>query len=122
MATINGFDVESGCIIDGHNGQYGPDRLADIAESWGWEPVDENDPRYWRTVAEARHDVLAADIDNGIDASASHNAEVDAWEQHHWTTELLEQWVNDNAVDVMFAWVDGEGFLIDPADTDWMDW
>lgn len=51
---VNSHAAEPGCYIAGHWGQYGPDRIADVAESFGWEPGRHvrDDPRRLRRVAE----------------------------------------------------------------------
>ena len=52
-AECNGQPVETGCHIDGRWGQYGPDRLADIADTFGWSPdKPTDDPRITRVFAE----------------------------------------------------------------------
>lgn len=50
---VNGHAAQPGCYIAGHWGQYGPDRVADVAESFGWEAGHvRDDPRRLRRVAE----------------------------------------------------------------------
>lgn len=92
-STINGHAVKQGCIIDGHWGQYGPDRLADVAEEFGWQPAEQHDdPR-----------AIRANIDEQIAGFT--------WDQHYWAAEDIEDWLNDNAENCVVAWEDGECFI-----------
>lgn len=109
MPTINGVDVPFGCIIDSHWGQYVPDRLAEIAESsWGLQLDHDHDPRYWRGVA---------------DSTDSPDEQCNAWDAYYWAADALEQLINDRADGVAFVWFDGDGFIVDPDDTEgWSEW
>jgi len=87
MPIVNGHQVETGCYVEGSWGQYGPDRLADRAENFGWTPADiMDDPRYWR---------VAADDENASELTASL-----AWERHSETADAIEQWLNDHTASV----------------------
>lgn len=109
MPIVNGHPAETGCYVNGHWGQYGPDRLADQAEAFGWcadgESEDypnegyQNDPRYWRRVAD-RH------------ARHGDDREVDAWQAHSEAADAIERWLNDRTEDgYVWHWHDGEFFL-----------
>ena len=110
MTTItlaNGRDVDTGCWIDGHHGQYGPDRLADIAE----DVLDvklgcRDDPRVLRKLAEL------ADGRRQL-----HNW----WDAFDWAADRLEERLNDATPaqpqpdgtdrNYYWHWHDGEFFL-----------
>ena len=108
MPIINGHSVETGCYIDGHWGQYGTDRLADIAEGFGWKafhPTD--DPREMRRVAEADPQITASWTEW-------------YWEQHHAGGDAIEEWLNvatsnhdadGSQPGYIWHWYNGEFFL-----------
>lgn len=112
-AVVNGHEAPPGCYIDGHWGQYGPDRLADIAEGFGWHATDpSNDPRYWRSVAVWLYD-------NGYGVS---DAEPAAWERLHEAADRIEAWLNEHTEgDFVWSWEDGEFFLM-PYNDDGLIW
>lgn len=91
MPIVNGHQAETGCYVDGHWGQYGPDRLAEQAEAFGWPSTEDDDPRWWRTVAQALDDGLPPPegTPDGIDAAG-------AWERHSESADDIERWLNDN--------------------------
>lgn len=43
ITLLNGTEVDSGCLIDGHWGQYATDRLVQLALDCGWEPMTRRD-------------------------------------------------------------------------------
>jgi hypothetical protein len=99
IVDVNGHAVEPGCWVDGHWGQYGPDRLAEIADGLGWLPQSlEDDPRGLRVIADALSD-----------AGYDHNY----WERHIEAADGIETWLNDHtATDgYSWGWYDGEFYL-----------
>lgn len=85
MTKVNGHEAEHGCYIDGHWGQYGPDRLAEVAEGFGWStslsPVD--DPRVIRKVAD------------DVEAMGYADAALAIWEWRTDAADAIEEWLND---------------------------
>jgi hypothetical protein len=99
---INGHNIEPGCYVDGHWGQYGTDRLADIAESYGWTPESPfDDPRFLRKEAEA---------------AETHDGAFDLWDMYHDADDFLVEWLNDHTIDGLWGWDDGELYLRTPED------
>ena len=99
---INGHEVSAGCIIDGHWGQYGPDRLAEIAYGLGWRAdCTSADPRLCRNIADMFAEL--GDTDR----------EVEWWQCHYDSFERVESWLNDHAEGCRIEWVDGECFIVD---------
>lgn len=110
-AIVNGHPVEPGCYIDGHWGQYSPDRLAEIAEGFGWSPdKPTDDPRVIRAFADQ--------LDEYRD--------LPLWEWHSESADDIETWLNDHTVsgwlpgadggtrdrtNFVWHWHDGEFFL-----------
>ena len=101
---INGHEVEAGCLIDGHWGQYAIDRMADIAEDLGAYETDlgvcVDDPRWWRSWT-TRHAEL------GMLERINYD-----WDQHAEAGERVERWLNDHAEGCRVEWVDGECFIV----------
>lgn len=100
IVTINGIDCESGCWVDGHWGQYGPDHLADKIDGLiDIEPLD--DPRVLREIAVT------------TDAMGYHDAAIAWWEIRSDATNKLTERLNDVTPDGwIWDWVDGEFFLM----------
>lgn len=94
---VNGQPADPGCYIDGHWGQYGVDRVADVAEQFGLKVSIFEDPREWRKVAE------------GEEPSAW--SPEYAWDRHVETSDTLEQHLNDATEGGYWTWEDGEFFL-----------
>lgn len=115
--TINGHeDVEPGCYIAGHHGQYGLDMLGDVVEQFGYEfePDDEDDPRYWRRASEAETADEAAIVSNGAGRIGNHlAAPEECMERQVWAADKLEEWLNEHTTDGSWTWEDGELFLLD---------
>lgn len=60
---VNNVATPTGCYVDGHWGQYGPDHLADRATEFDWEPAEwHDDPRVIRKV-ERYFEVASITID-----------------------------------------------------------
>jgi hypothetical protein len=94
---LNGHNIEPGCYVDGHWGQYGTDRLAEIAEGHGWTPESPyKNPRFLRAEAEK------CDEDN---------VQHDLWEMFHEADDAIIDWLNDHTIDGVWGWDDGELFL-----------
>lgn len=91
---VNGQPAELGCYVDGHWGQYGPDRLAEQAEAFGWPGVgSDDDPRYIR-------DLWGDDDPRG------------KWECYAEAADRIEQWLNNvTTPGHIWHWHDGEFFL-----------
>jgi len=103
-ATINGQPVILGCHIDGHWGQYAVDRLADIAEVFGWQPAStDDDPRALRQFAETADE-----------CNKSHSF----WEQYTCAADDILDWLNDRAEGCVVMWEDGELFIDETTDDD----
>lgn len=106
-ATVNGHPADPGCYVDGHCGQYAPDRLADVAESFGWRPFDvvDDDPRTLRRIADTLERVDGAD--------AHHDPVwLTLWERHTETADAILDWLNHHTPGLwLWDWQDGEIFL-----------
>ena len=101
MPTVNTHPVEPGCYIAGHWGQYGPDRLADIAEDFGWEPGKwSDDPRAIR------------DVIDTLELWGHDDAVPSLWELHVDAADDIETWLNDRTPGHHYwMWHDGEFYL-----------
>jgi hypothetical protein len=110
---VNGHEAEPGCFIAGHHGQYGIDMLADVAEQFGIELNDDDDPRFWRRAAEAETAEDAAVISNGPGRIGSHLARPDeCWDRHHEAGDKIEELLNERTEGGYWTWTDGEFFLV----------
>jgi len=104
MVSVNGHETETGCYVDGHWGQYGPDRVEEIAENFGYELTDDDNCAHWRIVADS-----ADDADN-------HDKAYGAWEAHMECADAAEEWLNEHTEDgYSWGWNDGEFFLMPDA-------
>lgn len=126
----NGDAGEPGCWIDGWWGQYGPDRVIQIAAEQGWEPANDMD----RLVAEyayARLECIGTGSgaeDLALEALRVARGELpegridDDWEFMEWLIELsveCEEYLNGiiavdaetGEVPYRFGWYDGEFHL-----------
>lgn len=98
--VVNDTPAIPGCWIDGHWGQYGPDRMAEIASSFGrvpWEPID--DVRVCRRLAE-------------LADSRDQRCTWIFWEYFHGADDRTLEWLNDNTTNGFWSWHDGELFLV----------
>jgi hypothetical protein len=94
---VNNIDANPGCYAEGHRGQYGIDRIAEICEEFDI-PFDwTDDPRYWRRVAEG---------EQPSDVSPEN-----ARDRHVWAGERLEELLNEHTEGGYWSWEDGEFFL-----------
>jgi len=97
---VNGQEAEPGCYIDGHWGQYGMDRVADVAEQFDIGlPAD---PRHWRCVLD--------DPESYKDENAEMTTE-SIFEQIIYTSELCVDRLNEVTEGGYWTWEDGEFFL-----------
>lgn len=94
---VNGQDANPGCYAEGHRGQYGIDRIAEICEEFGIEIRWTDDPRYWRRIADGEE-------------PSTVTPEV-AWDYHVQAGDTLEQLLNDHTVGGVWSWEGGEFFL-----------
>lgn len=99
---VNRMHAEPGCYIEGSHGQYGIDRLADVAEQFGLEIDPPNDPRVWRVTAEED------DADSG------------AWERHVEAGDNIESRLNDVTAGGYWTWEDGEFYLVQTEVERWL--
>jgi hypothetical protein len=105
---VNGHAVEPGCWVEGHWGQYGPDHLADQAETLGWHrESNRDDPRWWRMIADALNEGI---VPNGCPPGTDVGR---AWDQHVVSADAIEQWLNDHTETEGYSWgwYDGEFYL-----------
>lgn len=108
---VNGEPAEPGCYIDGHWGQYGPDRLAELCELYGLDVTDDIDPRRWRFLAESDDpDDITYEVIPGLRTRPI--SQDDAWERHSESADTLENMLNDVTEGGYWSWEDGEFFLV----------
>jgi len=112
MVTCNGEEVDPGCWVEGHWGQYGPDHLADQADGLGWEPETcLDDPRELRRIADLIGD-WGYPRDHTDMRSEGVNIIVSFWELHIESTDAIENWLNDHTDEgYSWGWHDGEFYL-----------
>jgi hypothetical protein len=106
IVRVRGVDCESGCWVEGHWGQYGPDHLADKVEGI-WEPETcLDDPREIRRIIDLIETWGYDKHEHVRDVIASF------WELRSEATDAIEQFLNEHTPDGwMFHWRDGEFFL-----------
>ena len=98
MPNVNGHVTDTGCYVAGHNGQYAPDRAADVAENFGYNPDFRDDPRVIRYFA-----------DNSTDPGL--------WDFYHWADDATLEWLNAvTDPDHHWHWHEGELFLTNTND------
>lgn len=103
--VINDIPLENGCYIAGQWGQYIPDMLADLAETFGWRAVHwDDDPRQIRAI-------VNGDIDPAADITVAHS---DLWDTYHCATDAILEWLNDHTTPNHYTWdwYDGEIWLL----------
>lgn len=96
---VNGQPADPGCYIEGSWGQYGPDRVADVAEQFGIEIEPVDDPRELR---------LQAD---NAEAEGPTGESDKLWDRHVWAADDIEQRLNMVTEGGYWMWTDGEFFL-----------
>jgi hypothetical protein len=94
--------LEAGCWIDGHNGQYGIDRLASIFDDLVGTEVDGQ--TFGQFVQQLR-----TEIDRGNDRAGDTLGEL---------YDELTDGLNDHTIGGYWEWIDGELFLVDNDDLD----
>jgi len=103
---VNGQPVETGCFIDGHWGQYAPDRLAEICEGFGFHITPDHDPRVLRSCIDLIEEISE---NKSIDSSVMIGR---LWELHTETIDYLTLMLNENTTQGWtWNWEDGELFL-----------
>jgi len=112
MITVNGQEADPGCFIDGHWGQYGSDRLAEVCEEFDLNVPWHDDPRHWRQVAEA-------ESEEDSPARTAMKPE-DAWQRHHEAADTLLDKLNDVTSGGYWTWQDGELFLAQTEVDGWL--
>lgn len=107
--------ADTGCWIDGHWGQYGPDRLISIAVTQGWEL--EGDDAALAQIAFTRLDEIGPRGDEAerlVQAFADEHDVLDC-DVFTFLVELADEaetWLNDQCPEgFAFGWYDGEFFL-----------
>ena len=112
MVTCNGEEVDPGCWVAGHWGQYGPDHLADQAETLGWKPETcLDDPRELRRIADL---IGTWGYPQDYTDMRSEGVGIIAgfWEAHVEAADAIEAWLNDHTDEgYSWGWQDGEFFL-----------
>ena len=132
MTTERVTAADAGCWIDGHWGQYGGDRLIEIASGYGWEPDDEEaktllDFSLFRLShigpsmgkdQEEYLSLLRRILALGIDDDALEENEWQAFESQSWLIDEIEIWMNENIAPegYHFMWEDGEFMLLEDLD------
>lgn len=136
VATVDGGDVLTGCWIDGHWGQYAPDRLISIARfSFGWTTDDALD-ELTILYSLARLNCIGTSGVEADEAQAAvrdyHNKMYSGARKYPADLNTVDEWryeLADKALDYInsclvhddegplawFDWMDGELFLF-PAD------
>jgi hypothetical protein len=113
VMKVNDIEVEPGCFIAGHHGQYALDALADVAAQFDIELDDDDNPQFWRAAAEAENAEDAAVISNGPGRLGSHLARPDeCMERQVWAADRVEEILNEHTEGGYWTWVDGEFFLV----------
>lgn len=100
---VNGHDCEVGCWIDGHWGQYGPDRLIQIGMELGYEPIATlSCDGVLIRVAQRRANQTMPDLDDLLDeyracrAGIDEPTEADMLDHVIEVSEDIEKWLNDH--------------------------
>lgn len=100
------YEPSTGCWIDDRWGQYGVTRLIEIAQEYGFGPIDECEQAavnaYRRDQATFKHCGLESYVDDWILDSGG-------------IADAAEDWLNENVAKdgFSFGWADGEFFLMD---------
>lgn len=102
-ASVYASNLEPGCYVDGHHGQYAGDRAAELAMDLGWSPAFQEDPRCYRYFADMY------DIDM-------------IWEGYHTAVDGVTEWLQAvTDLEHFWHWHEGELFLTNIDDMkDWM--
>lgn len=98
MPIVNGHQTDTGCYVEGHWGQYGPDHLADQAEGFGWEPAKwSDDPRVLRDIIDT---IEGWGYAKGDISSDGVGIVCTLWEAHSESATDIETWLNDHTLPV----------------------
>ncbi len=130
IELLNGLGwAELGCWIDGHWGQYGPDRLVAIAVTHGWTFAYADD-RFLAEIAQARLDEIgpAGTLTSALCENYVQRNQLDFEHSTDPEGEIISMIfeMSDNAAEYLnsicpdgysFGWHDGEFYLWD--DDDW---
>ncbi len=122
--TLEQAEEARGCWIDGHWGQYGPDRLIDIGTGYGFEPQDEQD-RMLIEYSSFRLSHIGHRMGDDLDEFEAllrrlmpsvENVLDEEWQVAEMAIELaddVEAWMNENIAPsgYLFGWYDGEFYL-----------
>ncbi len=101
MPIVNGHPADTGCYVEGHWGQYGPDHLYEQALTFGYssEGYVGGNPIVWREIAEDGVNPLGISVE-------------DAWDLLEQSADDIEQWLNSHTEDgFVWHWDGGEFFL-----------
>lgn len=112
---VNQQTAEPGCFIDGHHGQYGLDMMADVCEQFGVQVTNDDDPRYWRRVAEGDEEAWTQRGETQDRVKPE-----DAWERQVESVDFLERELNDVTEGGHWEWQDGEFFLFQTEVERWL--
>ena len=109
---VHGEPADTGCYVEGHWGQYGPDHLADQAEGFGWKPETcLDDPRQIRLIID-HIETCGYPRDHTDMRSEAVGIISSLWEAHTEAADDIETWLNDHTSDGhIWHWTDGEFFL-----------
>jgi hypothetical protein len=99
---------DTGCVIDGHWGQYGTARMIDIAAQCGYVDPATAPPFAQNDIVDVARRHLASIGPSDSEPIADHEHEELAW-----TVDDVEMWMNEHLAPVghSFGWHDGEFFL-----------
>lgn len=123
---VNRLLAEPGCYVGGQWGQYGPDRMIEVAENFEMAFDEDDDPRYWRRAAEAETMEDSAVVRNAVGIGSHIARPEECWERHYWAADKVEELLNEATTGGYWEWVDGELFLVEEIeateDRDLVDW
>ena len=96
IVMVNAQACNTGCVVDGHWGQYGPDHLADRASEVGWEPAEwHDDPRVIRKIID-NIEAWGYPRNSGDMSSEGVGIIASLWEAHTESADDIETWLNQN--------------------------
>lgn len=102
------FQPSTGCWIDGHWGHYGPARLIEIAQDYGFGITDLDE--------KAMESYRDWDKDDFLDEATGEYYNASEWIlMQGGLADEAEDWLNDNVArpGLSFGWSDGEFFYMD---------
>lgn len=101
------FQPSTGCWIDGHWGHYGPARLVEIAQDYGFEISDLDE--------KAMESYRDWDQENFLDEATGEYHNASEWIlMQGGLADEAEDWLNENVAQPGFymSWMDGEFFYM----------